>query len=65
MTIRHMLMDGMAVTNYHNIPLTSSTPLGSEVDVMMVIGRNSLKLPYIHIFAFKLRNKRKIITNNW
>jgi hypothetical protein len=64
MTIRHMLMDGMVMTSYHNIPLTSSTPPGSEVDVMVVIGRNSSRLPCIHIFPFKLRNRRKIITNN-
>jgi hypothetical protein len=60
-----MSIDGMVVTNYHNIPLTSSAPLGSEVDVMVIIGKNSSRLPYIHIFAFKFQNRRNIITNNW
>ncbi len=64
-TIKHMSIDGMVVTNYHNIPLTSSAPLGSEVDVMVIIGKNSSRLPYIHIFAFKFQNRRNIITNNW
>jgi hypothetical protein len=59
MIVKHMLMDHMVVTNYHNIPLTSSAPFGNEVDVMVVMKKNSLRLPYIHIFTFTSRNQPK------